>query len=138
LTKADFNAADAPVGPQGPKGADGTADAFARVQANGTLEGGISAPGGPSQNKGVVAANVVHPAVGVYCFAIDGDPASAMVAFDNAGTAVTAANFVASVAIQRGNNLGGCPATHQDARVFISKGDTAAATDERFFIWFEK
>ena len=143
LTKADFNASDLPAGPQGaqgPKGADGTADAFARVQADGTLQPDVA--GFPAQNKGLTNASVVKgeggAATGTYCFNIDGRIASAVVSLDNADAAAANRNLVASVAIDRGEDLGDCPGTHNDARVRIVDGNTEAATDARFFVWFER
>ena len=47
-------------------------------------------------------------------------------------------NLVASVAIDRGEDLGDCPATHNQARVRIVDGNTEAATDARFFVSFER
>jgi hypothetical protein len=146
LTKADFRASDLPAGPTGPqgpqgvKGADGTADLFARVQTDGTLQPDVA--GFPSQNKGIVNANVVKgegaAATGTYCFNIDGRLASATVSLDNADAAAASRNLVASVALDRGEDLGDCPTTHNDARVRIVDGSTETATDARFFIWFEK
>jgi hypothetical protein len=55
------------VPPEGKKGDAGTAVAYARVAANGTLERGDSG----KQNKNVVAGNVEHDATtgaGHYCF----------------------------------------------------------------------
>jgi hypothetical protein len=49
-------------------------------------------------------------------------------------------NKIASVAIQRGNNLDGCNSTHQQARVsMLAVNDTVAPTltNARFQIWFE-
>ena len=140
--------APGPAGPQGPAGTpgadgadgeDGTADLFARVQANGTLQPDVA--GFPSQNKGLVNANVVKgeggAATGTYCFNTDERPASAQVSLDNADAAAGDRNQVASVALDRGEDLGDCPSTHNDARVRIVDGNTEAAQDARFFIWFE-
>ena len=62
-------------------------------------------------------------------------------------TPTLAANvdLIASVAIDRGEDLGDCPATHNDARVRIIDTDLTAGGAEqdpgpanaRFFIWFE-
>jgi len=145
LRKKDFAAGQLPAGPQGPagptgatgpQGASGTATAFARVQADGTLEPGTV--NGVAQNKGVDATDVQHASAGTYCFGDLGfDIASALVAPDSAGAATTT-DQIASVAIQRGNNLGGCDATHQQARVVLFDVSAAAVTDARFTIWFEK
>jgi hypothetical protein len=114
--------------------------AFARVQADGTLEPGTGATGGPSQFKSVDATDIQKAAVGTYCFGDLGFTiASAVVAMDNAGAAATTTQ-VASVAIQRGANLNGCDAGHQQARVVITNVDpaiaAAAAQDGRFTVWF--
>jgi len=41
------------------------------------------------------------------------------------------------VAIDRGEDLGDCPGTHNDARVRIVDGNTGTAQNARFFVWFE-
>ena len=151
LKKADFKNSDLPAGPQGPQGPAGTngtngapgpagsAKAFARVATDGTLQPDVA--GFPSQVKGIVAANVVKgeggAATGTYCFDVDFRPSSAIVSLDNADAAAANRNLVTSVAIDRGEDLGDCPADHNDARVRIVDGNTEAATDARFFIWFE-
>jgi hypothetical protein len=120
-------------GVEGKKGDAGTAVAYARVAANGTLEPGDSG----KQNKSVVAGNVEHDATtgaGHYCFG--GLPfavASAMVSPDSAGD--IDGNVGASVAVQRGINLGSCDAQHQQARVTTLVAGKPA--DHRFQIWFE-
>jgi hypothetical protein len=104
--------------------------------------------GTPEQSKGITAAMIQHDpgaatatttGPGVYCFGGLGfTPKSAMVSPDSAGDLDT--NVIASVAIQRGANLGNCNADHQQARVSLTLvNDTAAPvlTDHRFFIWFE-
>jgi hypothetical protein len=163
LRSKDFKAGDLPEGPQGPQGqpgtngtngtngADGTARAFARIDPAGTLIGGAD------QSKGVVQANIQHTAgasaaevagTGVYCFGGLGfTPKSAHVALDNTdampGAPTTTGgslNFIPSVAINKGEDLGYCDATHGDARVAIEQvNDTAAPTlaNHGFFIWFE-
>ena len=151
LKKADFKNSDLPAGPQGPQGPAGSngtngapglagsAKAFARVAADGTLQPDVA--NFPSQVKGIVAANVVKgeaaAATGNYCFDLDFRPSSALVALDNADAAAANRNLVTSVAIDRGEDLGDCPADHNDARVRIVDGNTETATDGRFFIWFE-
>jgi hypothetical protein len=149
LKAVDFASGQLPAGPRGltgatgPSGATGpagTAAAFARVQADGTLQPAIA--GFPPQVKGLVAANVVKgdgaAATGTYCFDIPGQLTSAVVSLDNADAAAADRNLVASVAIDRGEDLGDCPATHNDARVRIVDGNSATAQDGRFFVWFEK
>lgn len=139
LRLADFGSGQIPTGPTGPAGAPGTARAFARVAADGTLEPGTS--NGVPQFKGVDQVDIQKAAVGVYCFGGLGfDVASAMVSIDNAQAASTSTE-VASVAIQRGNNLGTCDADHQQTRVVITDVSpalaNAALADARFTIWFE-
>jgi hypothetical protein len=120
-------------GGEGKKGDAGTAVAYARVAANGTLEPGDSG----NQNKTVVAGNVEHDATtgaGHYCFGgLPFGVASAMVSPDSAGD--INGDVVASVAVQRGINLGSCDAQHQQARVTTFVG--VAVADHRFQIWFE-
>lgn len=121
-------------------------DFFARVAADGTPQPNVD--GFPPQVKGIVAANIVKgeggAATGTYCFDLPARPASAVVSLDNAD-AGTNVDQIASVAIDRGEDLGDCPATHNDARVRILDTDIAAGgaeqdpgpVDARFFIWFE-
>ena len=163
LTKSDFKASDLPVGQagaQGPKGdkgdngtngtngapgADGTADAFARVgfaPADSSLRPLEPDDAGfAPQNKGIVQADVVAgeggAATGTTCFDLPSRPASATVSLDNADAAAADRNLVASVAIDRGEDLGDCPGTHNDARVRIVDGNTGTAQNARFFVWFE-
>ncbi|MEX2646710.1 MAG: hypothetical protein WD249_10645 [Gaiellaceae bacterium] len=113
--------------------------AFARVAANGTLQPNVA--GFAPQVKGIDAGDLVKgeagAATGTYCFGSLGfKPASAVVSLDNADAAAADRNLVASVAVDRGEDLGDCPATHNDARVRIVDGNTGAAQDGRFFIWF--
>lgn len=141
LLAEDFAAGQLPAGAQGVPGADGVADAFARVQADGTLQPTVA--GFPSQVKGVDAGDVVKgeggAATGNYCFgSLSFRPASALVSLDNADAAAADRNLVASVTIDRGEDLGDCPATHNHARVRIVDGNTGAARDARFFVWFER
>jgi len=120
-------------GVEGKKGDAGTAVAYARVAANGTLEPGDNG----KQNKNVVAGNVEHDATtgaGHYCFGgLPFGVASAMVSSDSAGD--INGNVGASVAVQRGINLGSCDAQHQQARVTTLVG--GLPVDHRFQIWFE-
>jgi len=135
--------AQGPAGPAGPAGADGapgqngTADAFARVAATGTLQPNVT--NFPSQVKGTILVSKGEggAATGTYCFDLPSRPASALVSLDNADAAVADRNLVTSVAIDRGEDLGDCPANRNDARVRIVDGNTEAAQDARFFIWFE-
>jgi hypothetical protein len=126
-------------GVEGPPGTEGPT-AFARVQADGSLQPDVA--GFPPQNLGVVAANVVKgeggAATGTYCFNIDFRPASALVSLDNADAAEADRNLVVSIALDRGQDLGDCPATHNDARVRVVDGNAAAAQDARFFVWFQR
>ena len=132
LTAADIagSTLDPEVGP----------DFFARVATNGTPQPDVA--GFPPQVKGIVAESIVKgeggAATGTYCFDLPDRPASALVSLDNADAAAANRNLVASVAIDRGEDLGDCPATHNDARVRIVDGNTEAATDARFFVWFER
>jgi hypothetical protein len=160
LKAADFGAGQIPAGPQGPpgtpgtngtNGTNGTAVAFARVDAAGNLIGGAD------QSKGITQAMIQHTAgasaaevagTGVYCFGELGfTPKSAHVALDNTdsmpGAPTTTGgslNFIPSVAINKGEDLGYCNGTHGDVRVAIEQvNDTAAPTlaNHGFFIWFE-
>jgi hypothetical protein len=116
---------------------------FARVQANGTLQPDVA--GFPPQNQGTILVSKGEggAATGTYCFDLDSRPASAMVSLDNADAAANVDQIV-SVAIDRGEDLGDCPANRNDARVRIVDTDLTAGgadqdpgpADARFFIWF--
>jgi hypothetical protein len=112
-------------------------DLFARVQANATLQPNVA--GFPPQNKGTILISEGEggATVGTYCFDLPSRPASAMVSLDNADAAAADRNLIVSVALDRGEDLGDCPANRNDARVRIVDGNTEAAQDARFFIWFE-
>lgn len=123
-----------PQGTPGAKGDAGTAVAYARVAADGSLEPGD----GGKQNKNVVSANIQKADTGVYCFGgLPFGVASAMVSPDSAGDQNGA--VFTSVAVQRGITLGTCDANHQQARVttIVDAGPTVTRTDHRFQIWFE-
>ena len=134
-------------GEQGPAGQNGTPDAFARVGADGTLQ--PDRAGFPAQNKGIVQANVAQgegaAATGTTCFDVPFRPATAIVALDNADAGANVDQII-SVAVDRGEDLGDCPASHNDARVRIIDTDLTAAgaeqdpgpADARFFVWFER
>src|SRR5689334_11491159 len=124
LKALDFKAGQLPKGPPGTPGtngtngqdgrpgadgAPGTAAAFARLQADGTLLPVID-PNRPAEDKVVDQTMITHTASsGIYCFDLPFAPSSAMVGLDNAGTATAAGTaFVASVAIERGNNINPC------------------------------
>jgi hypothetical protein len=123
LTRGDF--ADNQLTPR----------AFARVGPDGTLEPTTT----PSpQTKGVDQTDVQHASTGIYCFGgLDFDPSTAMASSDNAQAAGQATDQIVSVAIQRGANLNGCDANHQQARVGI-RDSAAALVDGRFTVWFER
>jgi hypothetical protein len=124
------------------------ADAYARVQPNGVLLPLMPAdnPNFPPTNYRITQDNIVKPAAttGIYC--IVGLPfrvASAMVASDNAGASAAAQNnVIVSVAVERGNGLGGCvttPATQ--LRVVATQVTDAAApanVDKGFILWLEQ
>ena len=154
LLAEDFRAGQLPQGAKGDRGIQGiqgiqgvpgedavALDAFARVDkdAGRTLE--PNDVGFAPQNKGIVQANVAvgegGAATGTTCFNLPSRPASAIVSLDNADAGVADRNLIASVAIDRGEDLGDCPATHNDARVRIVDGSSEAAQNARFFIWFE-
>jgi hypothetical protein len=140
LTATDIvgSSLDSEVGP----------DAFARVDLNAARTLEPNDAGFAPQVKGIVQANVVPgeggAATGTTCFNLPSRPASAMVVVDNAD-AGTNVDQIASVAIDRGEDLGDCPASHNDARVRILDTDLTAGGAEqdpgpanaRFFVWFE-
>ena len=66
------------TGPQGQAGQNGTADAFGRIDADGTVMAPLS--------KNVSQANVTHPQTGVYCIGglvVNGQPYSPKIAIGN-------------------------------------------------------
>jgi hypothetical protein len=131
--------------------------AFARVRADGTLETEIEGqtPPGPSQNRGVDATDVQKDAgapaaestgPGVYCFGgLDFTPRSALVSLDNTDSMPAvpnvqggALNFIPSVAIFKGPDLGRCNAEHGQIRVAIERVDQTnppELVDHGFTIW---
>jgi hypothetical protein len=145
--KGDTGATGA-TGAQGPAGADGGPDAFARVDENAARTLEPNDAGQAPQNRGIVQANVVPgeggAATGTTCFDLPSRPASAIAVLDNADAAANVDKIV-SVAIDRGEDLGDCPGTHNDARVRILDTDLTAGGAEqdpgpanaRFFVWFE-
>jgi hypothetical protein len=155
LLAADFKAGQLPAGAKGDKGdpgtngtngtngANGVADAYVRVQANGTILPNVGT-NFPPTTKGVDQTNIFKAATGgTYC--IFGLPpiASAVVSSDDAGAATPTTNaVVASAAVERGNGLGGCsttPATQ--VRILTTNVDPAAANatmaDHGFILWLE-
>jgi hypothetical protein len=163
LRASDFRAGDlpegerGPAGPQGvpgqqglqgPAGPAGSADAFARVgsDAGRTIQPNVD--GFPPQNKDIeqvdIAPGEAGAATGTTCFDTPNRPASAMVVVDNADAGANV-DLIATVAIDRGEDLGDCPGTHNDARVRIIDTDLTAGGAEqdpgpanaRFFVWFE-
>jgi len=126
--------------------------AFARVRADGVLEGGAA------QNKGVVQSNVQHTAgasaaevagTGVYCIGGLGfTPATAVVSTDNtdampAAPATTGGslNFITTVAIFKGEDLGYCDNAHGQVRVAIEQIDQTNAptlANHGFFIQLQE
>jgi len=163
LRAEDFAAGQLPQGAKGDKGdpgqngtngtpgapgVDGAPDAFARVDLNAARTLEPNDAGFAPQNKGIVQANVVPgeggAATGTTCFNLPSRPASALAIVDNAD-AGTNVDLIASVAIDRGEDLGDCPATHNDARVRIVDTDLTPGGAEqdpgpanaRFFVWFE-
>ena len=139
------------AGPAGARGADGaagapgTARAFARVQPNGVLlpqQGDNPAHAG--QARDIAQENIDKPAVGVYCIrGLTFDPRSAMVASDNSGASDALSNDVlVSVALERGNGLGGCNDVVGQApaqiRVVATEVDGSPVNvDKGFVIWLE-
>jgi hypothetical protein len=133
-------------GTNGTNGANGTADAYVRVQPNGDILPNVGT-NFPPTTKGVVQTNIEKPAAtpGTYC--IKGLPpvASAMVSSDNAGASAAAANdVVVSVAVERGNGLGGCATTPQaQLRVVTTEvaagsgSGPAAMADKGFILWLQ-
>jgi hypothetical protein len=138
-------------GPTGPTGPNGTAVAFARIDATGALIGGAA------ESKGIEAANIQHtagaPAAevtgdGVYCIGgLAFTPTSATVSTDNTDSLPAvpnltggSLNFISTVAVFKGEDLGRCDATHGQVRIAIEQvNDTAAPTlaNHGFFLWLE-
>jgi hypothetical protein len=139
-------------GDTGDTGAAGIAAAYARIDATGTLIGGAA------QNKGVTQDMIQHDAgapaaestgAGVYCIGGLGfDPTSAMVSTDNTDALPGAPNltggslnFISTVAVFKGEDLGHCNAAHGQIRVAVEQvNDSAVPTlaNHGFIIWLEK
>jgi hypothetical protein len=99
-------------GVQGVQGTAGTAVAYARIIGNGTVDATLS--------KGIVQANVSHPATGFYC--ISG------LAF-TPHNAVASAQFVALTAstfVNAGSGYGSCPGTSQVSIAMYGDGGASA------------
>lgn len=157
LLAKDFRAGQLPAGPRGPQGlpgapgqngtngapgtpgapgAPGEATGYARVQADGTLEPSTT----PVENKGVDGVSIEHTASsGIYCFgSLPFTPTSAAATVDDAGLADAEHDKTVAVSVQRGANLNGCDADHQQVRVKTFDVSTPGLVDQRFYIWFEK
>jgi hypothetical protein len=155
LRAVDFKQGQLPAGARGPQGvkgdkgdkgetgAPGAATAFARINANGSLEAN------PALVKGIEQANIQHnpgaggaelTGTGVYCIGgLPFTPRSAQVSNDNADAALTS-NEIVSVIVFRGEDLGRCDAAHGQARVSVMSAPGTSATvlaDKAFYIWFE-
>jgi hypothetical protein len=142
---------DGTNGTNGTNGADGTAKAFARIDELGNLVGGAS------QAKGIELTMIQHDAgapaaestgPGIYCLGGLGfTPTAASVSLDNTDSlpAVPAVqggalNFVPSVAIFKGEDLGRCNAAHGQVRVAIQRIDQTnppELVNHGFHIWLE-
>jgi hypothetical protein len=156
LSAADFKAGQLPAGERGPAGTNGlkgdkgdqgisaAPTVYARVGADGTLEPSTNPV---AQSKGVDQADIQHNAGGVpsstntgdgvYCFGGLGfNVANAVVTAGNADTFATGDfDRFATVAVQRGQNLGRCDANHQQVRVVVADKDGSLA-NHPFYIWF--
>jgi hypothetical protein len=125
------------------------------------IDGALTSPadqriGGADQSRGVDADDIQHnggaPAAestgaGVYCFGgLDFTVKSAVVSLDNTdslpavpGLTGGTLNFISSVAIFKGEDLGRCDAGHGQARVAIEQVNDAAAptlANHGFIVWF--
>src|SRR4051812_9545103 len=138
-------------GPTGPTGPNGTAVAFARIAGDGTLVGGSAQTKGITvamiqKNAGAPASESTGP--GVYCIGGLGfDPVSAVVATDNTDSLPAAPavqggslNFISTVAVFKGEDLGHCDAAHGQVRIAIERVDQTnppELVDHGFFLWLE-
>jgi len=155
-----------PAGPRGEDGAPGTGRAFARVASNGDIVA-FEGTGGAPQARNITNDMIVHTAgspvaenpstpaqeettgTGVYCFGGLGfTPTSAVVSTDNTDsmpdfpslTVNNRTNFISTVAINKGPELGRCPPQHEQVRVAITQVNDATVpslADHGFFIWLE-
>ena len=103
-------------GATGASGPAGTAVAYARVLANGTVDA--------AQSKGIVQANVSHPATGFYCFSgLSFTPHNAVVSpqfvFRTAGAFVN-----------NGSGYGSCPGTSQVSVALYTDGGAGGDTTD--------
>jgi hypothetical protein len=109
--------------------------AYAEINAGGTLvvdDSGADAMLPRARN--ILAADVSHPATGVYCFSNLGfDPRNVVISGANGGSQ----NYtLATVEINPPGQLGDC-GPDDTVRVRTIDIRTQALSDERFFIWFE-
>lgn len=115
-----------PAGPTGGTGPAGTALGYARVDADGTLNGSL-----PS--KGVTSANISHVGTGKYCFSGLGfTPASVMATLSWSAPQWSASAFVLLP--------GDAPALTNSCsagwQAFVGTGDGTTARDEPFYVVF--
>lgn len=140
-TSLDWNQ----TGPQGVAGQNGTADAFARIAADGTVITSLA--------KNVAQANVTHPQTGVYCIGglvVNGQPYSPKIAIGN-GTAGLAPDGNGGLIPSPGSDaiieatalgdeanvtLGLCPDTAK-VRIYTYSAGNHALADRSFQILFD-
>ncbi len=134
LQAADFKEGQLPAGPKGatgatgaagPKGetgAAGSAIAYAKVNANGTVDASLS--------KNVTSANVEHSGTGEYCFhGLSFTPKNAMATLLNFETGEISAGVAP-------NDIGSaCTSSNVGARI-ETYNDTGAIEDEAFMVIF--
>jgi hypothetical protein len=136
LLTRDFRRGQIPGGAPGEQGrpgnpgAQGSAVAFARIDANGQTFGD------GSSSKNFTNQNVQHPAAGVYCIGgLNFTPANSVAVIDTAEDLIP--DETIGAVVRRGNvPLGQCGPNHQQARITIQKA--GALLDHRFMVWFEK
>jgi hypothetical protein len=109
-----------PTGPQGVAGANGTAIAYARVNADGTVDA--------TNSKGVASANVTRIGAGAYCFAGLAFTPKSVIATPESPLA--AADMVVRVGVGVGPSA--C-AVGTQARVFTG-GASAGLADQAFYV----
>lgn len=108
-------------GPKGDKGADGTAVAYARLAADGTID--------TTRVKGITQANISHPSAGIYCVSLSFAARNVLATLEPTATG----NELVYASIPAPTPSLGCPAGAVTVQVRHSGG---AAVDAPLYVAF--
>jgi hypothetical protein len=143
LRTEDFMPGQLPAGPPGRDGADGTALAYAHVNADATLDPARSKGASVTRGRRGVNGADMGPQAGTYCFQLSVTPGNAVASpdSDSFGAAVRGVDLTPDTAPAPPGDLVGntyCPAGYQDA--LVTTGDaanpTGGGTDRPFYVLF--